>query len=138
MDGTIDVLTVDEQTVRALREENQALRRRVAELERVARFHARSANKLLETVMSRELKPDAGDLGAIIRLEPAPEDDRQPIPAPPRRFRSRVKGVVLASGRKMVRFARRHRSIFAPHGSLRERLARRLMATQRRLRGIAA
>jgi hypothetical protein len=45
------------------------------------------------------------------------------------------KAIALQSGRRMVRFVRRHRALFAPAGSFRERVARRLMRTQRTARG---
>jgi hypothetical protein len=46
-----------------------------------------------------------------------------------------VKDVILRLGRRIVHFGRRHRATVAPHGSVRDRLARKLMASQRRLRG---
>jgi hypothetical protein len=48
-----------------------------------------------------------------------------------------VKDVILRIGRRIVHFGRSHRATIAPHGSVRDRLAKELMATQRRLRGKA-
>jgi hypothetical protein len=49
-----------------------------------------------------------------------------------------VRALALQSGRRIAHFVRRHRSVLVPAGSHRERIARKVMRVQRRLRGKAA
>lgn len=138
MDGTIRDAEHSGQSLQALRAENLALRCRVEELEQLARFHARSANRLVHQILLQAEqdcdRPPVEPAAVTIVVQgphPAIPRPRLWIPAPVRRM-------VALPARRIVRFARRHRSIFAPHGSYRERVARKLMVAQRRARGIAA
>jgi hypothetical protein len=133
MNGTSHDIEGQDEVIRAMREENSELRHRITELERTGLFQARSIDKLIDQVirLTEEIRTGRELTSVAPRMiEAEPGLPRPSVLAP-------VNQVILYPGRKIVHFARRHRSIFAPHGSRREWLARRFMSAQRQLRGIA-
>jgi uncharacterized coiled-coil protein SlyX len=132
MDGTRQDVEGRDEGIRAIREENSGLRQRIAELERTGLFQARSIDKLIDQVV--RLTEEIRKVHELTSVAPRMIEAEPGLPHPA--VLAPVKQVILYPGRKIVHFARRHRSVFAPHGSRREWLARRIMAAQRQLRGI--